>query len=159
VYDNTNAISTGPCVNYGNSYFVYNSSDAVIQNTPNITASTLYLNMNSDKTSLLMNSNSSNTYFLSVPPVAYGPIKGRYITVSVSLMKCFNLQNKGIIVQSNPWDKSNAAENAIFTQSSSDLCTGSPWVQLDFGREIPLTQITLLGYAVPPLYFPGGQGG
>ena len=158
-YNDNKIITASPCTSTVNSYFVYNSNDPVIQNTSSTDPSTLYMNINSTKTGLFMSNTSLSNHFLAIPPESYGPSRGRFIKVSVPSITCLNIQDNGIIVQSNPWDRTNAAKNAVFTQSSVDLCTGSPWMQLDFGIEIPITQITILGYNPRRMYIAAGGTG
>ena len=136
-----------PCIDHStDQQFFYNDTNTVIQNTTNVSANTLYCNV-CNVTDTMVLSNSSNTTFNSIPPIANGLLSGRYVRISVSSIMCLNMT--GISVLSNPWDSFNIAWTASLTQSSPTLCTGSPWIQLDFGKEIPITQITIQSDRIP----------
>ena len=129
--------------------FFYNATLPVLQSTSSVSNSTLFVNMSTTSNNVLMTSSSSTdsaSYFKCVPKVTFGQWSGRYIRVNVSSIGCLNMTE--ITVLSNPWDKFNAAISATLTRSS-DRCTGTPWVQLDFGRVVPLTQIVLIGSSIP----------
>ena len=126
--------------------FFYNNTNPIIQNKRSVDGSTLYCNVCMSTNKMIL-SNSSTSYFASIPNIAYGLISGRYIRISVSTIGCLNMQ--GVSVLSNPWDFFNVAFSASVTKSSPTLCTGSPWVLLDFGKEIPLTQIGIQSTSSP----------
>ena len=143
VYDNSGVLSKGAC----KQKFYYNSEKPIIQTTSNVSDSTFFMNENKLVTACFTTMSYPSFQLNSIPTVAFGPWYGRYVTISVSTITCLNYSS--ITVLSNPWDSTNAALNASLTKSSDNLCIGTPWVTLDFGRTIPLTQIVVIAKQIP----------
>ena len=143
VYDNNGVLSKGAC----NQKFFYNSEKSIIQTTSDVSDSTLFLSGNKFVNACFTTMNYPSYQLNSIPSVAFGPWYGRYVTISVSTINCLNYTS--ITVLSNPWDSANAALNASLTKSSDNLCIGTPWVTLDFGRTIPITQIVVIADQTP----------
>jgi len=173
----TNYIKPAQCIGSTTQSFFYNTDVPMIQNMSTVNGSFLFLNTNVQSSSMLNAcftniSQTSAYYFNSLPRVAFGQWSGRYVKISVSTVQCLNLAE--IVVLSNPFDNINAALSAVVTKSTTPSpdsfpvsnvidqnfntqtktsCQGSPWIQLDFGHVIPITQIVIInpqGAIVPP---------
>ena len=164
----TNDIKPAQCIGSATQSFFYNTDVPMIQNTCTVNGSSLFLHTNILTASMVSGcftniSQDSSYNFKSLPQISFGPWSGRYVKISVSIVQCLNLAE--IVVLSNPFDNVNAALSAIVTKSSTPTpdsfpvsnindmqfnsvtattCQGAPWVQLDFGRVIPITQIIVI---------------
>ena len=134
--------------------FFYNPSLPIIQNSPDGSGSAMFMNISTTSNGVFMmnGSVSESAYFKCVPNVAFGQWSGRYIKVNnASVTKCLNVS--AITVLSNPWDMFNAALSATLTRSSPTQCNRTSWIELDFGRVVPLTQIVIEGKATPSVSY------